>query len=374
MKSELMMEDIQQALDENHEDFHELHDQISEDEKMAYFARYNPNPVIRIDNYGKVLISNKSANVYFKIEKMRGLHWNDLVDMNRAKIDTSKGNLRFEYNLHGKDLLLCYSPVPEIEAINIYGFDISERKKMEKELEEERARHLHSSKMATLGEMAGGMAHELNTPLGLLSLSLNQLEKSFDNRERAEDIILEMEKTIQRMAKLINGFKTFSRSKDDDEFSFTSFKFLYEDSMQLCQMSLKNKGILFTFDECVEDVSIECNASRISQVIMNLVQNAADAIKKQDEEKRWIKVQLEVADELIVSVTDSGTGIPEDIVEKIFIPFYTTKDVGEGTGLGLGIIKGIIDKHNGNVFVDTKCENTCFRFSLPLIQSIGDFL
>ncbi len=140
MKSELMMEDIQQALDENHEDFHELHDQISEDEKMAYFARYNPNPVIRIDNYGKVLISNKSANVYFKIEKMRGLHWNDLVDMNRAKIDTSKGNLRFEYNLHGKDLLLCYSPVPEIEAINIYGFDISERKKMEKELEEENRR------------------------------------------------------------------------------------------------------------------------------------------------------------------------------------------------------------------------------------------
>ncbi len=343
-----------------------------EHEKLANFTKYNPYPVIRIDNNGKILMSNKAANQYFEIDKMRGLFWNDLVNMNLAKIDTSQGYLQFEYKLNGKDLLLCYRPVPEINAINIYGFDISERKQMERTLEDERARNMHSVKMATLGEMAGGMAHELNTPLGLLQLSLEQLLKSRDNTERFFDIAKEMEMTIEKMSRLINGFKTFSRSSDSDQFTFTSFKKLFSESMQLCEMSLKNKGIEFSYTTDIADISVECHPSEISQVIMNLVQNASDAIEKLDE--KWIRVEVDHSDELCISVIDSGNGVPEEVYEKMFIPFYTTKDVGKGTGLGLAIIKGIMEKHNGSISLNRENENTCFRFTLPLIQTVGDFL
>lgn len=351
---------------------HEVFVEKDEHEKMANFTKFNPYPVIRIDNNGKILMSNKAANSYFEIDKMRGLFWNDLVNMNFAKIDTSQGYLQFEYKLNGKDLLLCYRPVPEINAINIYGFDISERKTMERTLEDERARNMHSMKMALLGEMAGGMAHELNTPLGLLQLSLEQLVKSRDNTERFFEITKDMELTIEKMSKLINGFKTFSRSSDSDEFTFTSFQKLFLESMQLCEMSLKNKGIHFSYTQNIADVSIECHPSEISQVIMNLVQNASDAIEK--DEDKWIKVEVEHSDELKISVIDSGKGIPDDVVEKMFVPFYTTKDVGKGTGLGLAIIKGIMDKHNGTIGVIKENENTCFQFTLPLIQTVGDFL
>ncbi len=342
--------------------------------KFAYFATYSPYPVVRIDGEGIITLSNMAANEYFKQEKLRGVAWNELVDMNLAKIDMTKGYLQHEYHVHGKDLLLCYKNIPELEVINIYGFDITDSKQIERELEEERARHIHSMQMATLGEMAGGMAHELNTPLGLMSLSIKQIETCYTKgkTDMFHDIIADMYGTIDRMSKLINGFKTFSRNTNENDFTFVNLKKLIEECIEICKMSLKDDGVELFYPEDIRDISIECNPTEISQVLINLVQNARDAIS--GSESPWIKIEMTYGDELVIKVIDSGAGVPPEVEEKLFVPFYTTKEIGKGTGLGLSIIKGIVERHNGEIGLDKDCPNTCFRFRIPVLQNIGAFL
>ena len=345
-----------------------------ETKSMAHFATFNPFPVVRIDNDGVILMSNMAANKYLSQEKLRGRMWNEFVDMNQATIDMSQGYLQHEYTIEGKVLLFCYQHVREMNFINIYAFDITQRKQVETELEEERARHLHSAKMATLGDMAGGIAHELNTPLGLIRLSIDQINNCTkeDKKEDVFEILDNMTKTVERMSRLINGFKTYSRQSESSEFSFISSKQLLEESLEICQLSLRDSGVNFSLPTQIPDEQIECNPTEISQVIVNLVQNSRDAISEYP--NRWIKVETEIEENLIIKVTDSGDGIAEDILEKLFVPFFTTKEIGKGTGLGLSIIKGIVDGHKGDIFVDSKVDNTCFVVQIPIIQDIGGFL
>lgn len=347
---------------------------ISKSLNMSGFANNNPFPVVRIDERGKILISNLAANEYFEIDVLRGKDWNKLVQVEPNSIKVVDGHLQHEYVLKGRTLLFCYRNVVDLGHVNIYGFDISHQREVERELEVEKARHLHSAKMATLGEMAGGMAHELNTPLCLMALSINQIEKCLEKGkiELLRNVLDEMDQAVLRMSKLISGFKTFSREDRNGEFSFVSFKKILEESIAICEMGLKGTSIHFDFPKNIPDISIECNPTELSQVIINLVHNARDAIE--NDNKPWIKIHIDISNSMVFQVIDSGNGIPEDILEKIFIPFFTTKEIGKGTGLGLPIIKEIIEKHNGELIIDRENENTCFKFELPLVQTAGEFL
>jgi C4-dicarboxylate-specific signal transduction histidine kinase len=113
-----------------------------------------------------------------------------------------------------------------------------------------------------------------------------------------------------------------------------------------------------------DDIKIHCQEVPISQVLINLIGNSCDAIQGQKD--KWIKISAEIKDEnVFLSVTDSGNGIPALLQEKIFQPFFTTKAIGQGTGLGLSISKGIINSQNGNLTLDTQCKNTKFVIQLP---------
>ena len=183
-------------------------------EQLANFAKYNPNPVLRMNKEGVIIMSNASANEYFKEKKLRGKKWVDFVDINKVSMSRIYGLGQHEYDIFDKVLLFCYRSIPDLDYINIYAFDITERKEFEKQLENERARSVHSQKMATLGEMAGGMAHELNSPLGMLSLSVDQIKACFykNKPDIFETILTDMGSTIERMGSLINVVKTFSRN------------------------------------------------------------------------------------------------------------------------------------------------------------------
>ncbi len=352
----------------------ELFEKGEENESLAMFATNNPFPVVRIDKEGLIVMSNMAANSYFNEEKLRGKPWIDYVDMNQARLDISKGYIQHDYDVGDRKLLFCYKNLPDVNCINVYGFDITERKKYEKELEEERARHMHSQKMAVLGEMAGGMAHELNTPLGMLTLSLDQIQTCFHKNkpEMFEEIISEMKTTIGRMGHLINGFKTFSRDTNENDFTFVSSEKLMKDCIEICKMSLREKDIEFLYPQEVKDLSFECNPTEMSQVIINLIQNARDAIEGMD--KAWINLDIEIEDELVIKVSDAGDGIPLEVQNDLFTPFFTTKEIGKGTGLGLSIIKGIVDAHKGEIYVDNDAANTTFVVKIPLIQNIGVML
>ena len=116
------------------------------------------------------------------------------------------------------------------------------------------------------------------------------------------------------------------------------------------------------------DVDIDCRAGEIVQVLLNLLNNAYDAISESSE--KWIKVELKKEPKSIaIWVTDSGGGIPTEVQKKIMQPFFTTKEVGKGTGLGLSISRGIIESHHGQLILDTSSANTCFIIKLPIKQT-----
>jgi len=229
-----------------------------------------------------------------------------------------------------------------------------------------KARLTQSAKMAALGEMAGGVAHEINNPLTILSLTLDKAQTTLEKKDY-ETLALSLEKshvTVERMSKIVKGLLVFSRENSNEEFNQVIVQKLIEETLSLCSEKMKNHDIELFVSVPVNTVSFIGNELQISQVLLNLLNNSHDAIIDMNE--KWIKLEVQDLGSLIeFSVTDSGQGIHTEKLEKIFQPFYTTKEVGKGTGLGLSISRGIIEGHRGKLMVDTISKNTKFFFILP---------
>ena len=227
---------------------------------------------------------------------------------------------------------------------------------------------VQASKMSTLGEMAGGIAHEINNPLAIISGKAHQLKSQLmRNGLDPESGIRNLEKieaTALRISKIIRGLRSFSRNSDHDPFIPTPLNSIIEDTLELCRERFKNHSIELRVSE-IPDLSFSCRSAQISQVLLNLLNNAHDAIETKDE--KWVALEIfHDAETLTVQVTDSGNGIPPAVVEKMMQPFFTTKEVGKGTGLGLSISKGIIEEHGGTLSLDSECPNTRFIVQIPL--------
>lgn len=251
-----------------------------------------------------------------------------------------------------------------------FVLDITDRKEYEAQLETTKAKSIASAKLASLGEMAGGVAHEINNPLAVISLNASQMIELIEDPEInkgelkifAEKIL----KTTTRIDRIVKGLKSFARGGEIDPFISTSIKSIIENTLELCSEKLKKHSVDLRLKNIV-DISIECRESQIGQVLLNLISNSVDAIDKLED--KWIEIEVKDLDGYIVlDVTDSGNGIPDDVAEKIMQPFFTTKDVGKGTGLGLSISKGIIESHKGRFRLDRKSPHTKFSILLPKFQ------
>ncbi len=248
-------------------------------------------------------------------------------------------------------------------------FDLTDQKLTEEKLEKERAALFYSEKMASLGIMAAGIGHELGNPLGALRGRLEMLENLAERESSSfgktvKDAVVRIIGISDRMTKIIRGLKSYARDGSKDPLSSVTLNQLIEDILEYTSDRLEKDGIQIRKKGFENEVKLNCREAEIGQIVVNLISNSIDAIEGLDE--KWIEVELKnYSEDIEILVTDSGPGIPEEIRSKIFHPFYTTKPAGRGTGLGLGILKRIIDSHKGFIEINSASPNTQFVVRLP---------
>lgn len=228
-----------------------------------------------------------------------------------------------------------------------------------------------SNKFSALGEMSAGIAHEINNPLAIILGKAQQMRKKImagsAEISALEADLQKIENTTQRIAKIVKGLRSFSRTGEADSFVLTPLSVIVEDVLGLCQERLKANGIEIQV-HISPDHTILCRENQIGQVLVNLIGNATDAIAKMT--NPWIRIETHMSNEsLQLHFIDSGQGIAPHIVDKMMNPFFTTKDVGKGTGLGLSISKGILEDHGGKLIYDAKSKNTKFILNFPIAKN-----
>lgn len=238
--------------------------------------------------------------------------------------------------------------------------------KTEMELKE---KVLYSSKMAALGEMAGGVAHEINNPLQALNLSLWKAKKLIQDNEKEQltSIIEKMQSVVERMGSIVKSLLQFSREDRPDHFQAVSIKDITDHALMLCNEKLKIHGIDLQVSPFDNTISVAAEKTLICQVLLNLINNSFDAILPLEE--KWIRLEVkDLGEEVEISVTDSGQILDKSIKEKMFEPFFSTKEVGQGSGIGLSISKGLVEAHRGKLKLDPDSAHTRIYFQLPKLK------
>jgi signal transduction histidine kinase len=227
-----------------------------------------------------------------------------------------------------------------------------------------------AEKLASIGQLAAGVAHEINNPLGTILLYTSMLKKELekyynDDRYKADlDLILE---EANRCKNIVSNLLNFARQGKLNLQEFDVKKVLY-DVLKPFTVNPAYKKIDFIFNAGNNDCLIIADEDQLKQVFINIIKNACDAMM--DTEKKILTVNLNCSErEVYIEFSDTGTGIPKENQNKIFTPFFTTKSIGKGTGLGLAISYGIIKMHKGNIsFISEVGKGTTFKLTLPRNQ------
>jgi two-component system NtrC family sensor kinase len=233
---------------------------------------------------------------------------------------------------------------------------------------------INAEKLASLGRMAAGVAHELNSPLtGIVTFAHLMLRRiPPENNQDKEDLEVIIEQA-ERCSKIIKGLLGFSR-KTSAEKTFVNINSLTENTISMVRNQAKFHNIKFNlaFDASIPQISTDPN--QLQQVFINLLINAADAMNERGQVTVATRVSADTSTGkkyVEIEFTDTGPGIPEEHLGKVFEPFFTTKPVGKGTGLGLAVSYGIVKKHGGNIFVRSEVgRGASFFVRLPVERDI----
>lgn len=250
--------------------------------------------------------------------------------------------------------------------------DISERKKAEAQIADQQQTLSHLSKMTALGDMAAGIAHEINNPLCIIGLNSAYLKKIVENKkyENLSKPIKAIEETTDRIARIIKGLRLFSRDASQDPCAIVEVKNLIGETLSFCEARFKNRGVTLEVSDVPVYLRVWGKATELSQALLNILYNAHDAVDAIQEKRIQVLVK-ETETDVFIAVVDSGPGVPLEIQDKIMQPFFTTKEVGHGIGLGLGIAKGIIEGHEGRLSFESMSPNTTFNICLPKYKEVA---
>lgn len=252
----------------------------------------------------------------------------------------------------------------EKKLLVVAVLDITELKKVQNSL-------VNQSKMASLGEMAAEIAHEVNNPLmiiqGKSQILLGKIKSQKFDLVSCQKDLEQIESNCVRIDKIIKSLKSVTRKADLDPFEEVSMLSLIDEAFQISfvRFSKRNLNLIISCERQIDvKGQISARPSEIVQVLVNLLNNSYDAI--QDQEAGWAKINITSKKNFyLIEITDSGSEILPDVVQKMMDPFFTTKAAGKGTGLGLSVSKQIVRNHGGELYYDPARPHTCFVFTLP---------
>lgn len=282
-------------------------------------------------------------------------------DPSLAKIDTSS-------SAH-----FIFFTVSALTAISgTIGFILMCIDRLNQEVLEQTARAQRHNRYTALGEMAAGVAHEVNNPLAIIQNNLYRLRekinKDYSDSEEIHAILIKTEQAIGRVAKIVRGLLEFSKEGEDAHFLFCSLDSVIEKTLDLCKARSESKNIDLKIS-LESNINLYCNPAQISQVLLNLINNAMDAIEEakkiKDREFTIIITAKRMNGKIHIVVANNGLAISPEVEEKLFQPFFTTKPVGHGIGLSLGVSKSLAEQNGGQLSFVRGSDLTSFLLELP---------
>jgi PAS domain S-box-containing protein len=268
----------------------------------------------------------------------------------------------------------------QFQGLVCVALDIRSRKRAEywleqayQEIQQTQVQLIQTAKLASIGELAAGVAHELNQPLMVIRTTAQMMQRAFQKQTLTlPDVATHaqsIERNTGRMMHIINHLRTFSRQAPT-QFTTVNLNQVVTDMLLLIGEQLRVRNIVVATHFAPDLPTVEGDANQLEQVVLNLVLNAKDAMLSVPQPNHQLTLMtrcaLAPANTVELLVQDSGCGIPAEYLDKIFDPFFTTKEVGKGTGLGLSISYGIIKEHHGEILVaETGPTGTTFLLRFP---------
>jgi len=342
--------------------------------------------VIGADMTGAILIFNRAASEitgYSKEEALKSLNIRDLYPRGDAhvimehmrserhgkkgiiqsykQIAVRKDGTRLTISLNAS---IVYEGHREISTIGFFH-DLTETLRMEAELEKTHTQLLQAEKMSSLGKLAAGVAHQLNNPLGGITLFSQLMLEEHNLSDDAKSDLMRIQRDAERCSSIVKELLEFAR-QTNREVRLHDINTIISRTLFLLknQSIFQNIAIIETYDKTLPKIPVDIQ--QLNHVFMNIILNAADAMEGKG--KLSIETGLSSDENMaVITISDTGPGIEQSILSKIFEPFFTTKEEGKGTGLGLSMAYGIVEGHGGKLWAEN-CDQEGSRFivTLPL--------
>jgi PAS domain S-box-containing protein len=344
--------------------------------------------IIASDMKGRILIFNEAASQisgYTIDEALTSLNIRnfypgdgarDVMRKLRSNEYGGKGKLKScEVDYQRKDgaifqirlsAAIVYDGDQEVASVGFF-YDVREKMEMERKLEKTKIQLLQAEKMASLGKLAAGVAHQLNNPLGGITLYAQLMQEEYALEEGAKEDLTRIIEDAERCRNTVRELLEFARQTrqeirlNDLNHAISRTLFLLEN-----QVLFHNIEIVKSLEPDLPKVPSDIQ--QLNHVFMNIILNAAEAMEGMGQ-LRVETLPSENGCGVLIRITDTGPGIPEDVLPHVFDPFFTTKEEGKGTGLGLSLVYGIIENHGGRIWAESRVgEGATFTIELPMGQ------
>jgi signal transduction histidine kinase len=356
------------------------------DNRLHEFINSIPGPVFWLDSELKYQDMNESFLQQHNIsrESLLGEKMNSDNTPERiiAQLNLFIGSpeqmftTEIEYNTNSqtKNYLSVFTKHNFAQSLNIsvMSLDITELKTKEREIEAQKLQLIENEKMISLGELAGSIAHEVNNPLAIISGKAHVMIHKIDHGETDFGTLRaytsHIYETAFRIKKIISSLRILANDGRVGSIEPHTVVEVIQPVLDITQSKIINQQIELKLEHEDPGAKVACGLIEMGQVLMNLIVNSIHALET-IEENKWIKIKTSVKDGKVrIQFIDCGLGIPEDIQRKIFTPFFTTKGLEKGTGIGLSHSRKLIQKQGGDFYYDSNAKNTTFIIELPIVE------